>query len=280
MKHLITLVGIFATLAAGLDSANAQAVGDIQVTVTNEGNSDFSLTPLWFGFHNNTSFDTFNVGGTASAGLQEIAELGSVGTFNNEFIAAAGTPGNIQGVATAPGGFPNAPVVEPGETGTGFVTPNNPANYQYLNFASMLIGSNDLFIGNDNPAAYQVFTSTGAINDASGVFEIGVYQDSLYDAGTEINDPSATGGAAFIAGATATDGADENGTIQLATQADLSTYNGANTPINTLNDTTFGDGVRIATIRVSFVPAAIPEPSSLVVLGLGLGGMFLRRRRS
>ena len=32
---------------------------DIQVTVTNEGNSDFTLTPLWFGFQNG-GFDLFD----------------------------------------------------------------------------------------------------------------------------------------------------------------------------------------------------------------------------
>lgn len=260
-------------------TVSAQAAGDIRVEVVNEGNSDFFLTPVWFGFHNGTTFDTFNAGGTASTGLEEIAELGSVGTFNSEFIAASGTPGNIQGVATGPGFAPGSPpVIGPNATATGFVTPNNAANYQYFNFASMLIGTNDLFIGNDDALAYQVFNSAGAINDASGVFEIGVYETSLYDAGTEVNDASALGGAAFIAGATGTDGVVEGGTIQLATQADLDTYNGASTPAGTtLNDTAF-NGERIATIRVSFV--AVPEPSSATLLAFGGVGMFLRRRKN
>ncbi len=268
----------FAILAATTSmicqSAVAQATGQIQVTVTNEGNTDFTLTPLWFGFHNG-NFDSFNAGATASTGLEEIAELGSVGTFNAEFAAAPGTPGDIQGVVTAPGGFAGAPVIEPGETGSGSVGIINAANYRYFNFASMLIGTNDLFIGNDNALAYEIFDMNGNFNGTNGVFEIEVFQSSLYDAGTEINDPTADGGAAFLVGATGTEGTPEGGVITLATQADLDTYTGFDTPNGlTLSDTDF-DGERIATIRVSVVP----EPGSLTaLLALGTCGLLRRRR--
>ena len=251
------------------DTVSAQAVGDIRVEVVNEGNSDFGFAPVWFGFHNG-SFDTFDIGGTAAAGLEDIAEIGNATVFNGEFAAGPGTPGNIQGVVAGPGPIPT------GTSATGFVTPLNPANYQYLNVAGMLLASNDLFFGNENPLAYQVFDSTGAINDSSGVFEIAVFSNSIYDAGTEVDDASLSGGAAGLVGAVATAGADENGVVTLATQSDLDTFNGAQLGFGgVLNDTDFGAG-RVATIRVSLV--TVPEPGSMLLVA-AIGGIATVRRR-
>lgn len=264
-----------ALVPASASQADAQVAGDIRVEVTNEGNSDFFLTPVWFGFHNG-GFDLFDVGSGASSALETIAEVGDVMPLNAAFAASPGTPGNIQG--TVFGNDVAPPPINPGETGVGFVTPINPANYQFFSYASMVVPTNDTFIGNDDATAYRVFDDAGEINSASGVFEIAVFASDLYDAGTEINDAAVDGGAAFAAGRNGGEGAVEGGVITQAT--DLSLFAGLNTPPGTtINDTAFGAGQRIATIRVSRV-AAVPEPSSALALALGATGFFLRRRRA
>ncbi|MEM7627306.1 MAG: spondin domain-containing protein [Planctomycetota bacterium] len=247
-------------------SAHAQADGDIQITVTNEGNSDFFLTPTWFGFHNGL-FDFFDAGSAASASLELIAEDGIVDGLVADFTAAPGIPGDIQGVAANPAGFGGAPVIDPGETATGFVTPINPANYQYFSFASMVIPSNDTFIGNDNPFAYQVFNAAGELNDPSGVFTIQVFGDELYDAGTEVND---TLGAAFAAAGGVS--SDENGVVTLG--PDLSNFTGAQTAAGTTINDLIGSNELLATITISIVP----EPASAGLL-MGSGLLLAWRRR-
>jgi hypothetical protein len=271
MFHRLLTVPAVAVAATAVmtpaPAAHAQAVGDVQFTVTNEGNSDFFLTPVWFAFQNG-GFDLFDAGAAASPALEALAEDGIVSGLQADF-AGSGQPGNIQGVAANAAGFGGAPVIDPGETATAFVTPINPASYQYLTFASMVIPSNDAFIGNADPLAYQVFTPAGAINDPSGVFTIEILASDIWDAGTEVNN---TQGAAFSNGNPATD---ENGVVTLA--PDLSNFVGTQTAAGTtINDLFSGDEV-VATISVSLVP--VPEPASAALVGAGALAL-LRRRRS
>jgi len=259
--------------------AHGQANGDIRVTFTNEGSADgFFLTPLWFAFQDGNTpsvgpvFDLFDVGGNATAGLELLAEEGDVSGLTSEF-AASGVPGNLQGVVTGPAGFGSGagqpPVIDPGETGTAFITPINPANYQYLTFASMLIPSNDAFIGNEDPGQYQVFDSSGQLIDPDGdgrvTFIIPVAD--IFDAGTEVNN---TLGAAFSAvGGVASD---EGGTVSVG--PDLSNFLGTSTAAGTTIGDLFTGNEVVATITVSIVP----EPGVAALL-VGPGLMLLRRRR-
>ena len=67
---------LFAAFALGA-SAGAVQAATLKITVTNLGVSGgLTITPVFAAFHNG-SFDTFNVGDAASAGLEEIAETGS-----------------------------------------------------------------------------------------------------------------------------------------------------------------------------------------------------------
>jgi hypothetical protein len=268
MKTRTILTAAFATTLMIQSTGFAQAAGDIQVSITNEGNSDFFLTPLWFGFHDGT-FDLFDPGAAASASLENLAEDGIVSGLQADFTAAPGIPGDVQDVAANPAGFPGAPVIDPGETATAFVTPTNPAGYQYFSFASMVIPSNDSFISNGDPQAYQVFNAMGDINDVSGTFTIQIFGSNIWDAGTEVNN---TLGAAFsTAGGIPTD---QNGVIVL--DSDLSYLSGVGTPAGTTIQDLILPGELLATIQVSIVP--VPEPASATLAALG-GLALLRRRR-
>lgn len=260
----------------GGPAAHAQADGDLQVSITNEGNSDFFLTPLWFGFHNG-QFDLFDGGSAASvplgtSSLEELAEDGITAGLAADFTAAPGVPGDIQGVAANPAGFGGAPVIDPGETATAFVTPVNPAAYPYFSFASMVIPSNDTFIGNGNPFGHMVLDAAGDINDPSGTFTIQVFGSDLYDAGTEVND---TLGAAFsAAGGLASD---ENGTVSLVDGSQLDNFAGIQTAAGTTINDLLGSNELLATITVSFVPE--PASAGILLAGAALVG-FRRRRRA
>ncbi|MEM8866471.1 MAG: hypothetical protein AAGF31_13080, partial [Planctomycetota bacterium] len=136
LRFITTVTATCIASVLAIDSAHGQVstatpstTSDIQVSIVNEGNSDFTLTPLWFAFQDGT-FDTFDIGSAASSSIEAIAEDGIVDGLVDDFNAS-GQPGLRQGVVTAPGGFAGAPVIEPGETGTAFITPINPAAYQY-----------------------------------------------------------------------------------------------------------------------------------------------------
>jgi len=261
--------GVF--VLAAEQRASAQAVGDIRVEVTNEGNSDFFLTPVWFGFHEG-SFDLFNVDEAASSALEIIAELGNTTPLADAFTAAPGIPGDLQGVVVGTDVGP--PPIDPGETGVGYVTPINPSSYQYFSFASMVIPTNDTFIGNGDPLAYRVFDDDD--NLIGGTFTIQILGNQIYDAGTEVNDAAPSGGPAFVDGVDATLGADENGVVTLVN--DFSVFAGLMTPTGaTISDVTIGAGELLATITISIVP----EPTSVALAGLGVVGLcgMMRRRR-
>ncbi|MEL7473290.1 MAG: spondin domain-containing protein [Planctomycetota bacterium] len=270
MQHKTRVTALVAAaIAAPLmaSSALAQNVGDIQVSITNEGNSDFFLTPMWFAFQNGT-FDLFDTGSAASPALEALAEDGIVDGLTADF-ASSGVPGNRQGVAANADGFGGAPVIDPGETATAFVVPINPAAYQYFTFASMVIPSNDTFIGNGDPFAHQVFNGAGDINDASGTFTIQVFGSDLYDAGTEVNDAN---GAAFSAlGGTSSD---EGGVVNQ--NVDLSNFLGTPTAAGTTILDGIDSGELLATIEISFVP--VPSPATAAVLGLPALALVRRRR--
>ncbi len=274
MKKLCFGLAVACGLMIG-QTASAQVVmgGDpITVEVTNEGNSDFFITPVWFGFHSG-GFDIFDSGATASSALETIAEVGDVGPLDMDFIASPSSPGDISGVVASPTA---PPPLAPGETASTTVTAINPSSYQYFSFASMVVPTNDTFIANSDPLAYQVFDSGDNFLGTNGVFEIQVFGRQIYDAGTEVNDAGVDGGAAFAQGRMGGEGAAEGGFITLAD--DLSEFMGLVTPNGvTINDTTIGADELVATIRIS----VIPEPTSLALVGLGIVGLCgtVRRRR-
>ena len=140
------------------------------------------FTPVWVGFHNG-SFDLFDVGSLASEGVERIAEDGNVSVLREEFAAATADSGGIDGVITSPAGFEALPVFDPGEISTAEFTLTVGQN-RYMSFASMIIPSNDAFIGNHNPWAIELFDAAGTFNGKKIITVLG---SMVWDAGTELN---------------------------------------------------------------------------------------------
>ena len=161
------------------------------------------LTPFWVGFHDG-SFDTHDVGSPASMELERLAEDGNTGPMSEVFMMSGA--GNAQGTIISSEGIPP---LAPGESATmTFILDGTDPMNRYFSFASMVIPSNDAFIGNDGPTAHQIFDGEG---DFLGAF-IMIYGSDVKDAGTEINDelPEHT---AFFGQSEPDSGVDENGVV-------------------------------------------------------------------
>lgn len=244
-------------LAAALMVASGASAKSVEVTITNnQAQGGLFLTPLFAAFHDG-SFDLFDNGAPASAALETLAEEGNPGGL----VADAQAKGAKAGVVLAPGGFAGAPVIDPGETATLRLNVD-PTSQRFFSFASMIIPSNDAFIGNGNPLAFEVFNAAGQF---TGLGPIDVIR--YYDGGTEENNNL---GAAFNAN-NPTSATDTNEGVSLLANLDFLVGQG------TVAGTTIGFAPTgpLATISVS----AVPLPASLPLMGLALFGLgYLRRK--
>lgn len=267
MKRKISLLLLTMASAVGLYS-NASAT-PVSVTVENlTPGGGLYFTPVWVGFHDGT-FDSFDIGSIASGSVEALAEGGDVMGLRTDFGSVAG---GKDGVVLAPAGFGGAPVFDPGDSDS-LTLDLDPMTNRFFSFASMIIPSNDAFIGNDDPLAYQIFDATGVF---AGPLDILVLGTQIWDAGTEANTEL---GAAFLAlGGPSTD---ETGVI--------GTHPGFNMPGNILGgitaagttiDPVAGDftssGYQLARISIN----RVPEPQIIAMFGLGLGLMtFVGKKR-
>ncbi len=238
--------------------AGAASAASVQVTITNEQEDDgIFLTPLVSLFHNG-SYDAFDTGGSASASIEALAEGGD----GAGLIADAEAAGATGGVVLGPDGFAGAPVIDPGETASAVFSVDSTAG-RYFSYFSMVIPSNDLFIGTENPMANEIFDSVGNFLGTT----IQVYSTAVWDGGTEENDNL---GAAFnTAGGTATD---TDGPV--VPVGSLFFLSGEGTAAGTTLDLAAGRTL-VATINVSQVPV----PAAAPLLLAGLGGLAALRRR-
>ncbi|MEM6385127.1 MAG: spondin domain-containing protein [Pseudomonadota bacterium] len=263
LRPLTRLSAAALLLSAGL--AGAVSAASVKVTITNnQGANGVYLTPLFTALHDG-SFDPFNSGSAASLSVEDLAEEGNPAGL----IADANAAGVANGVITGPAGFGSMPgqppVLDPGETAS-ITLDVDPKSQRFLSFMSMVIPSNDIFIGNDNSMAYEVFNGAGRF---AGLGPISVFSDDAWDAGTEVNNGR---GAPFnTAGGTATD---VDGVITRASDR-LFFLNGQNTPAGTTIDLASGRNL-LATIEVSQVP--LPAGFPLLIAGLGVFGWMKRRQ--
>jgi hypothetical protein len=167
-----------------IGAAPLQAQDDVNVIVKIESlvpENGVYFSPVWVAFHDG-SFDLFDVGSLASEGIERIAEDGNVSVLQEDFAAVTGKTG-VEGVITSPSGFEALPVFDPGESATAEFT-LTPGDNRYMSFASMVVPSNDAFMGNHNPWAIELFDAAG---NFKGKQIITIPGSMVWDAGTELN---------------------------------------------------------------------------------------------
>jgi hypothetical protein len=277
MKLAISLV------LSALLAAPAMATS-LRITITNDAQVDgFALTPVYTAFHDG-NFDSYNPNEAASAGLELLAEVGNFSAIQADRIAATTGQGNPSVGAVfssfTPGGD-RRPLFG-GESATVDVDITNTGTQRFFSFLSMIIPTNDIFIGNGNPEAFELFDDQGIF---TGNRTIKVTGADARDAGTEVNDRA--NGVAFAAGQNGAAGADENGVVQTDGYSELIRYVGLDTAAgftingdlkNTLLDTP-ADQFAIATITIERIaPVPLPAGGLLMLSALGLGHVIARRK--
>lgn len=240
-------------------SAGAQAATQ-QVTVTIQNlapTNSVSFAPLSLGFHSG-SFDAFDKGSAATTPIISVAELGAGVDYRAAFMAAdaGATVGLVPPVPLLPGASSSASFIV-----------DTSAN-RYFSFAAMLLPSNDFFIGNDSPMAYQLFDGAGNLQ----ITQITQSARQIWDAGSEVFDPAT---AAFIGDINAR--VDQNSVVAF-NFAELAAFNGLVTGAGYTFDSQLAADTEV--YRISFAVAAVPEPQTYAMMLAGLLGVgFIARRR-
>ncbi|MBZ0114552.1 MAG: spondin domain-containing protein [Thermoanaerobaculia bacterium] len=192
----------FAAFGARVARITISTTTVLEISITNlapeHGNY---LTPPWVGIHDG-SFDTFDTGSSSSDALERLAEDGNTAPLSQLFLDSN------SGLLDATVVGPNGPLA-PGETAKLVLKVDGTLpTSRYLSFASMVIPSNDAFVGNESPHAFPLFDGQGEPRLGSYL----VYGNDVLDAGTEVNDelPANT---AFLGQAAADTGVTEGGVV-------------------------------------------------------------------
>ena len=177
----------------------------VTVTIENLAPEDgvfFSTT--WAAFQDG-SFDIFNPGDDVSGNfLEGLAEDANIDEITSAFTeSGAGVQQTIPG--------PSAPLndFDSGDSVSVQFTVDSDSD-RYFSYATMILPSNDAFLGNADPLAFEIFDENG--NFVATDFT--VTGENVWDAGTEVNDEIPANTAALDQAAPNT-GDDENGTVEL-----------------------------------------------------------------
>ena len=201
-------IAIVAFTLVCLTSFTRAATVNVTVEVENLAPENGTyLTPVWIGFHDG-NFDFIEIGSSASEGLQRLAEDGNTLVIGDEFLDPELNAGTVNGTIFSGGAIP--PIAPGASASLTFTLDSEAFQSRFLSYASMVIPSNDAFIGNENPQAHQVFGTDGEFIGSSFV----VHGSDILDAGTETNSelPSST---AFLDQTSPNTGEEENGTIKV-----------------------------------------------------------------
>ena len=220
----------------------SSATTPVRLTVRNKAPAEgVYLTPVWAGFHDGT-FDLFDVGAAASMSLERLAEDGSTGDLSDLFVASQAN--GVEGIVLDPEGFEGAPLFDPGNSSS-LTLDLDPMANPYFSYASMVIPSNDAFIGNDSPMAYRLFDSDG---DFVGPISITVMGNHVLDAGTEDNTET---DAAFFDQMAPNTGMTSNGVVSMHPGLNGSVGNPDATPQKILGGTN-GPGIFFDEVAADF----------------------------
>jgi hypothetical protein len=227
------------------------------------------LTPLWFGVHAGEpaqgGFDLYDLGSPASMALERLAEDGDPAPLVTAFDAGNTAGRFVDGVLFGPGVGPGSPpIFGPGGIASIDISYDfGPSPMAYFSYASMVIPSNDAFIGNGNPLGIPLFDLGGNFLGADFI----VLGSAVRDAGTEVNDEIPANTAAL--GQTVPNtGVNENGVVSIHPGF----LPGGNILAAIPSGDFTQDGYQVARIRVE----RIPEPAPWWLMGAGLVALGLR----
>jgi len=157
-------------------------------------------------------------------------------------------------------------VIDPGESAR-LSFDLDPVADRSFSFLAMVIPSNDLFIGDPDPMAQEIFDGAGIF---TGLGPIRIYTTGIWDAGTEANTNL---GAAFnTAGGSATDTANP-----IAPVGSVGFLDDEETAAGTTLSVPSGRAL-LATIEIAESAAPVRSPAGLPLLIAGLAGFGLMRR--
>lgn len=256
------LVGGLAGLLTLASNASAELMS-VNVTIRNLApTNSVSFAPLRLGFGNGT-FDSFNNGQTPGAAVVSIAEGGGGADWFPAFAAA--DPTSVRGSV---GG-----ALLPGATASNsFIVDTSSINNRFFTFGTMVIPSNDLFLGNDSPTAFQLFSNTGALLLPTITQTAG----QIWDANSEL---AISANAAFLVVGNNSLREAENGVVAFD-RSELSVYNGLVTAAGYTFDSTLLPNNATAVYRIDFAVSAVPEPNSMALGALVVGGLGLAKGRT
>lgn len=248
------------TLAASAGAA------PIAVTINIENlapANSVSFAPLHYGFHRGV-FDPFDINEAGGAAVTSVAEGGGGEAWQAEFAAADPTAnrGTI-GMALLPGQSRSQTLM------VDFAL--NP----FFSFGTMVVPSNDLFLGNDSATRFRIFDDGGMLLVSS----ISQFTGSIWDNGSELADPA---NAAFVVGGNNDARTPELGVVTFDA-SELAAFDGLTTAAGyTFDADLLAPGAEI--YRISFSVArpgvGVPEPAMLGLAGVGaLSAVHLLRRR-